>query len=460
MATMKIVIVGDNLTAYTITKSLTHEAHDITLIGDNAVQIKHIEESLDIQTVCNPYTHIETYHTAECEQADIIIAITEIPEIDLLISLIATNLFQIPRVITVIHGSLYTHREALFPYQHHSQHLWISPTQLVSDNIIDLIEHPYCREMISIAENLCIARVQIENNDLPQCADWLAQLQKPTSPYQLITVIRHDQHIAHCTALQVDDHILLASPKDTLHALMKILKPTCTIQSIMIAGISSITKSIAEKIHRKKQVKIIEKDLDKATALAEKHNHITVLEGDINDTDLLIAEKIDQTDAFFALSDDDEDNLVAALQAKRHQVKQISALVHRREITPIVEENNIYSIEPQKILVDHIFKIIHDDLIQQNHSLHRHTGKILRCNIPKHLDQQPLSSLALNKTTKIIHWVRDGETLDSGKTPTLRYQDQIACYLADDAAVKQLLQQLRPPETSLLDMLTNYHTKD
>ena len=161
---MKIIIAGDNLTAYSITSSLAQEQHDITLIGSDKSRLKHIEEVLDIQTVQGPYTEIETLDAAECDHADILIAATEIPETDILISLLASNLYQVPLTIAMLQESLYEQRHHLLKDSAlTTSHIWINPSELVANSIIDLIQHPNCKDIFTIQNDYRILRLTWKN---------------------------------------------------------------------------------------------------------------------------------------------------------------------------------------------------------------------------------------------------------------------------------------------------------
>lgn len=456
---MKIIIVGDNLTACAIAKSLIQEAHDITLIGNSALRLKHIEETLDIQTVFGDYTHVETYDIAECDQADIMITATEVPEIDLLASMIGMNTFDVTLMITVIQGSIYCHHQNIMGPKNRGtqQQIWISPAALISHNIIDLINHPDYHEVVSITDSQCLARVQINRNDKPNSKVWLQNLRSQNHPGRLITIIRDNEQIAHAKQLETHDHVLLACPKEDLNHIIATLRTPKSIQSIMIAGISAITQTLVDKISPNIHLKVIEKDITKATNFAEKNNHTTVLEGDINDAELLVSEKIDQTDAFFALSHDDEDNLVAALQAKRHQVETVTSLVYRPEISPIIEENDIFSIEPQKMIVEKVYAIIHSDTITKKYSLHKNTGEIICCRVPKHLDKKSIDTLQLNDQSLVLDWQRKQKSLHTQRTTIMHHQDQIAFYLDSQEAVAKLQEHLSTPKQSLFEYLGLSH---
>ena len=452
---MKIIIVGDNLIAYAITKSLIQESHDITLIGSNTIRIKHIEETLDIQTVLGSYTQVETYKVAECDNADIIITTTDVPEVDLLVSIIGLNTFKVPLMITVTEGSIYNHRHTIMPKNREEtqRQIWISPAELMSNNIVELINHPDYQEIININDTFCIARLQLSDDDKAQSKTWVQRLRNKTLPGTLIGIIRGQQQIDPNKQPQANDHILLTCAKEDLNRIAGSLRTQRKIQSIIVAGISPLTHTLIPKITSPTQIKVIEKNIQQAAYFAEKHNHVTVLEGDINDAELLVSEKIDQTDAFFALSNDDEDNLVAALQAKRHQVTMVNSLVHRPEIAPIIEENGIFSIEPQKTLVDEVFTVIHSNTIIKKYSLHQNIGEIICCRIPKHLHKKSITELKCLTSSKVLHWARKKKKLNQNRTTIMHHQDHITFYMSDHTSVKQLLKQLKEPRQSLLDFL-------
>lgn len=453
---MKIIIAGDNLTAYSIASSLAREPHDITLIGNNQDRLKTIEESLDIQTVLGSYTAIDTLEVAECDHADILIAATEVPEVDILISLLASNFYQIPLTISILQATLYEYRQHLLPDTDGStRHLWINPAKLIAQSIIDLLSHPNCRDFTTIHTDYHVIRCPVTDLEaLPQQKVSCLQEQLPETA-SLITVIRNSKtlDLSHDPTLLIKDHVIIACHQSDTNSIIDTLNKPRKVQSIIMAGISEINQCLIEKLPAQIQVKIIENDLEKATSFAKSTDNITVLHGDINDTDLLITEKIDNTDAFLTLSSDDEDNLVAALQAKRHQVPWIASLVHREEIAPIINEQDILSIEPQQMLTNFIFQTIHNDLITERHTLRDQMGEILCIRVPAHLHMTPVKNLNLPEDAKVFYLFRDNKLVPYQPTFKMKTGDVLAVYLFKGEDSTQVTQQLQSSEPSFFDFL-------
>ena len=161
---MKIIVVGDSLSAYSIANELSSEAHDITLIGRDKNKLKQVEEALDIQTVQGNFAEISTLQTAECEQADIIIAATESPETDILISLLATNLFQTPLTITILQEPLYQYRDNILKDSRTHKTFVDQPSELVTESITNLINYPGVQDLVKIQDSHHVLRTQIEDN--------------------------------------------------------------------------------------------------------------------------------------------------------------------------------------------------------------------------------------------------------------------------------------------------------
>jgi trk system potassium uptake protein TrkA len=453
---MKIIIAGDNLTAYSIASALAQEQHDITLIGNNQDRLKTIEESIDIQTVLGAYTAIDTLEVAECDHADILIAATEVPEIDILISLLASNFYQIPLTISILQAALYEHRQHLLPdLDGATRHLWINPAQLTATSIIDLLSHPNCKDITTIHKDYRVVRYQITDLEaLPEQRIAGLREQLPDTA-TLIAIIRKGKalDLSHNSILMIKDHVIVACHQSDANSIIDTLNKPRKVESIIMAGISETSQCLVEKLPAHIQIKIIEDDLEKATSFAKNIDNITVLHGDINDTDLLITEKIDNTDAFLTLSKDDEDNLVAALQAKRHHVPWIASQVHREEIAPIINEQDILSIEPQQMLTNFIFQTIHNDLITERHTLRDQMGEILCIRMLAHQHMIPLNSLNLPVNAKVFYLFRDNQVIPQQPTLKIKTDDVLAVYLPRKEDIAEITQHLQSSAPSFFDFL-------
>ena len=451
---MNIIIFGDSITASNIAQSLISDTHEITLVGQNQSHIKHIEDTLNIQTVCGSYSAIETYEAAECHLADMVIVMTQNIELDLMITLITTSLYATPKVISTLPQALYEHKDKLLPMKKSipSEHIWINTEKLAADYLSNLTNHPGCQEILILEKKHCIARVKITQKDNTCTRKSLKAMSDTQNDVSDIATIRDHKVLAQHKA-KINDQIIFSCPLTKLDTLLSKINRTKSANNIIIAGLTPISQALTTSLMTKKSVKIIEKNISKARNFAQENENITILEGDINDHALMIAENIDHTDAFLALSDDDEDNLVAALQAKRHGVPIVAALVNRTEITPIIEDHAIHSIEPQKILTDHIFQIIHEDLIFKQHTLHENAGIVLTCIIPAQCNQLTLQKLALPTCVIPCLLYRQEDYVALKNNTQLHTGDHLTLLIPEKDTIHKVLQRLKQP-TSLLDLFS------
>lgn len=446
---MKIIIFGDNITASTIAQSLVSDAHEITLVGQDTHKVKLLADTPHIQTVCGSYRLVDTYETAECHLANMLIVMTQHLETDMLITLMASSLYAIPKIITSLPPDLYEHRDNLMPTDKvtGSEHIWINTEQLAVDYLDNLTKHPGCQEIVILPQKQCIARIKITSQDANAHFKEMCHNNKIMNN---IAIIRNHQ-VLEKKRTKTNDQIVFSCPLSKLDTLLPKINRSKRVENIMIAGLTTTSQALTKTLEANKSLKMIEKNTKKAKEFAQENANITVLEGDINDHALMLAEKIESTDAFLALSDDDEDNLVAALQAKRHGVSIVAALINRSEITPIIEDHDIHSIEPQKVLIDHIFQIIHRDLVLKKHTLHESAGIILTCLIPPQCDQYTLQKLSFPTSTLPCFLYRKKQYITVKHNTRLHSGDHLTLFTPENESVHQILKNLQQP-SSLLDL--------
>ena len=367
--------------------------------------------------------------------------------------LLATNLFQTPLTITILQEPLYQYRDNILKdLEDSTKHLWINPAELVTESITNLINYPGVQDLVKIQDSHHVLRTQIEDNH-PLVKKNTKELEKQLPEHStIVAIIREGNNLdlEHTITLKKDDQIIIACRATETKGILKTLTSKTAIHRVILAGITSISQSLINKIPAHCSTKIIDNNLEKATRLAQTSEQVTVLHGDINDTELLVNEKIDQTDAFFTLSHDDEDNLVAALQAKRHHVPIVASLVHRQEIAPIIDENNIHTIEPQKMLTNYIYQIIHQQTVQQRNSLHQKAGEIISIKIPKSLDKKPLRTLKLPKYSQPFYLFREKKALPIKSSQILSENDTLCLYVKSPQDVKYVTEQLKVPKETYL----------
>ena len=445
---MKIIIIGDNLTAQAIAHALYQASGDITIIGEDQKNLKKITSKVNIQTVYGQYINMQTLHTAECLLAKVVIAATDCTTTNFLLAQMVQKIFQVPKIISLIPNAVHTHINTICPRQETSEITWISPDQTIGNYIANRLHNPQYRQYSPINKTNTIICINIGNITKKSSNSWLKAYLKPSQSFAIIAILRNGKYIAHPEVLRKNDQIIiLCNTKQHLKNTKDIAPPKKT-RHIMIAGISSITEYLIYKLYPTYKITVIETNLEKATELAQHYPQLTILEGNINDTELLIAEGIDTTDVFLALSTDDENNLVSALQAITHNVNTIYTLITRPEISTIIKRNALFCIEPHSILTNQIFRTIYHPTLKYHSSLHHDQGDVIICQIHAHLNGTPIANLEknLDAQSKICLLQRNQDTITACSHKILQENDKIIVFCAHAADFHNLMEQLRAPE--------------
>jgi trk system potassium uptake protein TrkA len=199
-----------------------------------------------------------------------------------------------------------------------------------------------------------------------------------------------------------DEVFFIASPKHIRSIISELRKLDKPYKRIILAGGGNVGNRLARLLEESKyQVKIIEKDSERAAKLAERLDKTIVLEGDVADEDLLVEEGIENTDVFVAITNDDEANILSSMLAKRLGARRVMCLINRLSYADLVESNIDVAISPQQITISALLAHIRRGDIVAVHSLRRGVSEAIE--VVAHGD---------NKTSRVV-----GRRLDDLKLP-------------------------------------------
>lgn len=357
---MRVVILGAGQVGGSLAQNLVNEDNDITLIDTDDVRLQKLQHRLDIQTVSGSAAHPDTLLKAGIQQADMLIAVTNSDEVNMLGCLVAYNLFQTPSKIARIRSENYLEHPALFSQKSIPVDVCISPERLVKDHIVNLIKLPGTTQILEFAAGkllLMTIKVNVEDGiygkNISQLTRILDNLQA-----KVVAVFRNKNSLPitdDCVLMQKDIISFVAASSDMQKVLMVLGCAEKPNKRIIIAGGGHIGTRLAKALESDYHVKVIEHNPKSAENLAEKLNKAMVLDGDIADKDLLLNENIEFTDVFCAVTNDDEANIMASLQAKNLGVKYTMALVNRDAYVDLIDDSSIdYAISPQQITIGSI----------------------------------------------------------------------------------------------------------
>ena len=374
---MKIIILGAGQVGGTLAENLAREANDITVVDTNVERLRDLGDRLDIRTIKGMASFPTILRQAGADDADMLVAVTNSDEVNMIACQVAYTLFHTPTRIARIRESVYLNRDELFSDQAIPVDVLISPEQLVTNHIKRLIEYPGAIQVIDFAEGKAqLVAVKayyggtLVGQQLQRIGEYL-----PKVDLRVVAIYRRDRPILPYgeTIIEVDDIVFFIAAKHNIRAIISLLRRAESAnRRIVIAGGGSIGERLAEAIETRYQVKIIEHSTTRCRELSEMLDTSIILQGSASDKDLLIEENIEEADIFLALTNDDEANIMSSLLAKQLGAKKVMTIVNNPAYVSLIQANTIdIAINPQLITIGSLLAHVRRGDIVSVHSLHQ-----------------------------------------------------------------------------------------
>jgi trk system potassium uptake protein TrkA len=287
------------------------------------------------------------------------------------------SLFRTPTKIARIRSSSYLSREGFFTQDHMPIDVLINPEQVVTDQIRQLLEHPGALQVLDFADG----RVQLVAVKAyyggPLVAQELRFLRQhmPNVDTRVAAVFRRGRAIipSSDTVIEADDEVFFIAAAEHINAVMSELRRVeRPYKRVMIAGGGNIGVRLAGAIEPRFSVKVMEPNARRCEELAEILNTTVVLHGDATDKELLLEENIEQCDAFCAVTNDDEVNIMSSLLAKRLGARQVITLIGKPAYVDLVQGGDIdIAISPQQATTSSLLTHVRRADVARVHSLRR-----------------------------------------------------------------------------------------
>lgn len=357
---MKIIILGAGRVGTSLAEHLAFEGNDITLVDTDQGRLLALQDEMDIQTLCAHGAYPSTLSAAGAAQADMLIAVTQSDEVNMIACQIAHTLFETPLKIARIRSTEYTQHTDLYTGHAIPIDVLISPEQIITTLICQLIEYPDALQVLSFSQGL-VKLVAIKVQDTGELSN------KPLSDFfnhplaqkaMLLGLYRQGTYEAPeptCIA-KTQDILYFLTTTEQVFSLIHLWHPTQEAgQRVIIAGGGNVGKRCAEQLNTQYHVKMIEKNEHRAQYLAENLQNILILKGDATDKSLLLEADIESTDIYCALSQFDEVNILSALLAKNLGAKKVMALINNPAFVDIMETSQIdHVISPQEATIGNL----------------------------------------------------------------------------------------------------------
>ena len=443
---MKIIILGAGQVGGTLAEHMANEQNDITVVDTDGDKLRALQDKIDIGTVAGEASHPSTLYKAGAEDADMVIAVTNSDEINMMACQVAHTLYNTPLKISRVRSPSYlSYQDKLFGKANIPVDVIIGPEQLVTKNIHQLISNPGALQVLDFAEG----RVQLVAVKAifggPIVGHEIQDLRKhmPRTDTRVAAIFRQDRSIIPVgnTVIEAGDEVFFIAAKENIRTVMaelrKVDKP---YKRVMIAGGGNIGATLAQTIEDQYQVKIIELSYKRCRILSERLKRSLVLHGSASEPALLSSENIESADVFCALTNNDESNIMMSMLAKRMGAKKVITLITNPAYADLVGDEIDISISPQQITIGSLLAHVRRGDISTAHPLRRGAAEAIE--VIAHGDAysskvvgRRLDEIGLPESVTIGAIVRKDEVLIAHSHVVVETDDHVILFLVDRSKI-------------------------
>ncbi len=452
---MKIIILGAGQVGRTAAYHLSREeANDVTVIDVDEAVLRDLQDRLDIRTVTGNAASPRILEAAGIAGTDILVALTNSDEVNMLACHLAWTLYRTPKKIARIRSSDYTEREKLFGENGIAVDVWISPEQLVTEYVARLIRYPGALQVLDFADG----RVRLVGIRARQGGPLVGQALRtlrehiPSADARVAAIYRAGKSVQPegTTVIEDGDEVFfLAASKDIRVVMRELRREEAPVRRVVIAGGGNIGFRLACDLEEHNQVKLIERDSKRARRVSEQLKSTIVLHGDAADEELLLEENIDSADVFAALTNSEEANILSAMLAKRLGAHKVMALINKPSYSDLIESGSIdVAISPQTVTIGSLLAHVRQGDVVRVHSLRRGAAEALEVVVHGDADSSKvigrlIEDIILPVGTTLGAVVRGEEVIIAHHDIAVQPDDHLILFLTDRRhieAVEKLFQ--------------------
>ncbi|NLO22431.1 MAG: Trk system potassium transporter TrkA [Syntrophomonadaceae bacterium] len=359
---MKTIIIGAGKVGFSIAQLLSSENQDVVVIEQDEDRLNIVNDNLDVQVVLGSGSSPATLEAAGVRSATMLIAVTEMDELNMIACLLAKQ-YGVKTTVARVRNTEYMETPIFSPEALLGVDLIINPERITAQEIVKIIRNP---EALSV-EYYADGRVQMLEIEIPPDSflhgTRLRDLD--TSSFVIVSIIRQ-----HHTIVPAGNDILYS--RDKIYVMAKTTLMTSVlnylgikskkIENVTILGAGRTGCYLAKILERERwpiNIKIIEKNTLRARKVESMLKNTLVVNGDGSDLELLRDENISVTDIFVSVTDDDRLNILSSLIAKSLGVKLTICKVKRSDLMPLVDQIGIdVTMSPRMLTAGAILKYI------------------------------------------------------------------------------------------------------
>ena len=446
---MKIIVLGAGQVGITVATTLVRENNDVTIVDKDSATLHDIAGRLDLRTVHGNAAHPDILKRAGADDADMVVAATSSDEVNMIACQVAYTLYHTPTKIARIRAQVYLHEGKLYANDNIPIDHIISPEQLITDHVSRLIQYPGSLQVIDFAQGRVRLVAVRAYQGGPLVGKMLSQLRErfQAADTRVAAIYRKGQGIVPTADTRVeayDEIFFVTSADKTLSVMKEIKRMDKPTKRVMIAGGGNTGRSVAKALESHYKVKLIEKNPARALDLAEDLDKTLILKGDTTDRELLIEEGIENVDVFCALTNDDEDNILSAMLAKKMGADRVISLIARPAYVDLIQQDMIdIAVSPQQVTISALLTHIRRGDIVAVHSLRHGAAEAIEAIahgdyrtskvVGRRIDELPLPTGA-----SIGAIVRDDKVMIARRDIKIEEGDHVIMFLIDKTKVREV----------------------
>lgn len=360
---------------------------------------------------------------------------------------IAHALYRTPTKIARIRAREYTAEGRLFQAGMLAVDAWISPEQLVTEYVERLIRHPGALHVADFGDGRArLMGMQARAGGL-LVGQQVRTLRDhmPNADARIAAIYRKGRFIPPDgdTVVEEGDEIFFIAARDNIQRMMhELTRAEGPVRKVIIAGGGNVGFRLAQILEKDFQVKVIERNTERAYRVAERVENTVVLNGDAQDDELLIEENIDDTDVFAAVTNSEEANVLSAMLAKRLGARKVLALVNRPTYGDLMENRSIdVVVSPQTVTMGSLLAHVRKGDVVKVHSLRQGSAEALEIVVHGAADRsrvvgRQIAQIEMPNGASIIALVRGERVLIAHHDTQIEPEDHVIVFLADRRQVQ------------------------
>lgn len=403
---MRAIIIGAGEVGFDVARLLAMEEHDVVVIDKDAAALETVRERLDVMTVTANGTSVRALRDAGVEGAGIMVAVTTVDEVNIVACMIADRL-GVGITIARVRSDELSDSDSVQLSNEFGIDVVIHPEDSAAAEVERLIMRAGASDVIPLSDGrLQLVGLRLDK-DSPVVGKSLGDLAGGPGevPFRVAAIIRGIRTILPGGGERLtknDVVFVVAQPKHVPPVLELMGKKDQRIESVMVLGGSDVGLRVARRLSDRRhiRVKLVEPDRERAEHAAKLLSDVLVINGAHTDIDLLVTEGLQEMDAFVAVTDDEESNLVTCLLAKHLGVRKTVALLSKPAYIPISQSIGLDSAVNMKLAVSReVMRYIRGKHVQSVATVHGMDAEVVEfiADVRSPITRGPLAEVNLPK---------------------------------------------------------------